>query len=231
MFKSKVISCPGTYHIRNGMPTEDHYSLRQSDDISVAVLCDGAGSAQHGSAAAQIISGLLSRYIYENFDMIFGELPDVVLRKAAQMIDGSLTAHSQRKAIDAREMASTVMAVAMDTGGRCICFHLGDGIILRKTGENPELEIVSSPQNGILENTTYLTMNCSTAERMKFYRWCDEEVSELVLMTDGAYSCAFENVNGIRRAVMNDASVIKCVSGRRKNAEDDCSCIVIERIK
>lgn len=231
MFKSKVISQPGIYHIHNHTLIEDHYSLKQNDALAVAVLCDGAGSAQYGSTAAKIISRLLSKYIYENFYTIFGALSDIVLREVTQMIDGKLIEYSNRKSIDVHEMASTVMAVAMDRNGRCICLHLGDGIILRKNKSDTEFDIVSSPQNGISENTTYLTMNCSIAEKMKFYRWNDDDIFELVLMTDGAYGCVFENCGGVRRSVVKDNPIIKSVSKRYKSVEDDCSCVVLERIE
>jgi len=230
VFKSKVVSQPGTYHIYNQTPKEDYYSLKENENLSVAVLCDGAGSAEFGAVAAKIVSKLLSRYLFKNIDEIYESLPDNILKEITQLIDGKLMEYSRKKSIDIHEMACTIIACAIDQNGRCICFHLGDGIVLRKNISDTEYEIVSSPQNGIAENSTYLTMNCSIAEKMRFYRWRDADISELILMTDGAYSCVFENNHGIRSRAIKNKSIIKDVSNRYKEAADDCSCIVIQRI-
>ena len=230
MIKTRVISQPGFYHNNNNTPIEDHYSLKQNDSVSVAVLCDGAGAVQFGANAAKIVSKLLSKYVFEKFDRIFDSLPDIILREITQLIDRELIEYSKKRSIDIHELACTIMACAMDCNGRCICFHLGDGIILRKNISDTEYEIVSSPQNGITENSTYLTMNCSIAEKMRFYRWQDADILELILMTDGAYSCVFENHQGTRRYILKNSSLIKGVSRRYRNAADDCSCIVIQRI-
>ena len=72
----------------------------------------------------------------------------------------------------------------MDSLGNYIGLHLGDGHILCELmGEN-DLLTISSPQKKEGGNT-YLTMNCSLTQCMRFYRWQERDMKKLILLTDG----------------------------------------------
>lgn len=183
---SFVFSSAGKYHQDNNRPNEDCIVMKKSGNVSVIVACDGAGSMNGGKEAAMLISDLLTNELASNFKSLYFSEPEVAKRHTIQAVEMCLITFAHDNKMDASELACTIVAAAMDDAGRCICFHLGDGMILRRRVGNNNWDIVSSPRNGIIPNSTYLTMNCSLLTNLQFYRWKDPAMEQLLLLTDGA---------------------------------------------
>lgn len=155
-------------------------------DLAVAVICDGAGSFAAGGTAAELVSDLLAKTMADRFrELYFCDGPTARLR-IAQLIARRLADHSRTAGIPERELACTILASAMDGEGRCICLHLGDGIILQRDRGEPVMRVVSPPMNGLVPGSTYLTMNCDMWRYLRYYRWQSGRTMELLLLTDGA---------------------------------------------
>lgn len=170
------------------MTNEDHASAAQNGQIAVIAIADGAGAMENGGDAAKLVSGALKEELFKNFQEYYFSDGETARRRISLLVNNLLTSYSKSKNIDARSLACTILVAAMDAEGRCVCFHLGDGIILRHKKNRTAWDVVSAPRNGILSNTTYLTMNCNLWNNLQFYRWKDMEHESMLLLTDGASS-------------------------------------------
>lgn len=229
---TNIIECSafsevGFCHTINGKPCEDACCVVSAENVSAAVLCDGAGNSTAGGIAAKIISELLAESLCREFDDWYFSDSSTAKRKLAHAVDNCLCDYSKESGIPAKELACTIVAAAMDRDKRCICFHLGDGMVLQKE-EGMVFGIVSTPSNGLVPNSTYLTMNCDIARWIQFCRWQEPELSWLFLMTDGAANTIFAGtaVTGHYFKHMQ-LSKIKCYLDRQ-NPRDDYSCALIK---
>jgi len=188
IFECNLISEAGRYHKERNMANEDYASVAQNGQIAVVAIADGAGAIGNGGAAAKVVSEALKEELFKNFQEYYVSDGETARRRISLLINNLLTSYSKSKNIDPQSLACTIMVAAMDVKGRCICFHLGDGIILRHKKNHAAWDVVSSPRNGILSSTTYLTMNCNLWSNLQFYRWKDLDHDSMLLLTDGASS-------------------------------------------
>lgn len=160
--------------------------MRKCNSIRAVAACDGAGSRKEGKTAASLISVFLANELANKFDSLYYSDSESAKIKTIRAIEHCLSTYAREENIVPSELACTIVAAAMDDDGRCICFHLGDGMILRRKAGKNSWDIISNPRNGILHSTTFLTMNCSLLSNLQYYRWKDSEMQQLLLMTDGA---------------------------------------------
>lgn len=229
---TNIIECSafseaGTCHTKNGKPCEDACCVVFAENVSAAVLCDGAGSSTAGGIAAKIISKLLAASLCDQFDDWYYLDGASAKRKIALMVEDCLRNYSQKTGIPQKELACTIVAAAMDRDKRCLCFHLGDGMVLQKE-EGMVFGIVSTPSNGLTPNSTYLTMNCDIARWMHFCRWQDPEIDWLFLMTDGAANTIFAGtaVTGHYFKHMQLSKIKRYLD--KQKPYDDYSCAIIK---
>lgn len=178
----------GQYHTQRNMPNEDCIYSAALDHVVSAAVCDGAGTASEGSAAARLISRLVSDYLCLEFKNLYYCDIDSTRRKLAQLINEHLKSYASEQHVEERQLATTILAAAMDDAGHCISIHLGDGIILQRKSNEANFTVVSSPRNGLSFNTTYLTMNCNLWQNLRVHRWAVTTNTHLLLMSDGAMS-------------------------------------------
>lgn len=184
--KSTFFTCPGQFHTAARMPGQDHAAAYDENDLSVVIVCDGAGSAAAGGTAAALVSRLLARILAEQFQEFYLCDGATARMRLTQLVNQTLQEHSRLSRIPEQELACTILAAAMDRSGRCVCFHLGDGIILQKDRSGGKLSVVSAPMNGLTGHSTYLTMNCDMWRYLRYYRWQSADTQQLLLLTDGA---------------------------------------------
>lgn len=184
-------------------------------DLAGVVLCDGAGVIAAGGKAAQLVSATLANLLQNDFLNLYYCDGTTAKWKVIQAIQQCLVAYAKATGIPASDLACTILAAVADCEGRCVCFHLGDGIIMRQKNGSHCWDIVSSPRNGLAKNTTYLTMNCNMWCQLQYYRWKDPELKQLLLLTDGA----------------SEHLTIRAKNGRWDLAEDDVSHISAIKIR
>lgn len=188
IFECNLICETGRYHKKKNMANEDYASAAQNGQVAVIAIADGAGAMGNGGEAAKLVSEVLKDELLMCFSEYFFSDGETAKRRVSILVNNLLTSYSKEKSLDPQSLACTIMVTAMDTEGRCVCFHLGDGIILRQKKNQTTWDVVSAPRNGILSNTTYLTMNCSLWNNLQFYRWKDLDHKSMLLLTDGASS-------------------------------------------
>lgn len=186
MIECITFSQPGAYHRERGQDNEDFVTTACTDSVAVCVLCDGAGGLKAGGIAAKLVSQSIADVLLRDFSELYASDGNCAGRKIVLQVYRSLTGYSLAAGIPASDLGCTILAAAMDREGRCISFHLGDGIILRHRQYQSHWQVVSAPRNGLWENSTYLTMNCDMLRQIHFCRWKDPQLHRLLLLTDGA---------------------------------------------
>lgn len=190
----------GKYHIEHNMPNEDCVVILKNDDLAVSVIADGAGVKKAGKEAARLIVPAIAEWIYDAFLELYYRNGEYVRREAVRIINICLKSYAKSNGIEENDLACTLMAAAMDSDGRCLCIHMGDGVILRRMEgyDIKQAEVISPPENGLTSKTTYLTMNCNMWGHIRYCRWNDPETECIISLTDGAQThiADLENAEG-----------------------------------
>lgn len=223
----------GRFHSSCSGENEDRMVILTGGGVTAAVVCDGAGSFRGGAAAAQITAQTLAGALAARFDGLYGSVGQNARIQIADLVHGALTRYAAQKGISPGELACTIVAAAVDEDGRCICFHLGDGFILQKNRDDEEISVVSPPMNGLVPNSTYLTMNCDLWQHLRFYRWKCPALERLLLLTDGAAEHLVRLEQGVgwvytAECGMDTASIRDCLE--RHGPWDDHSAVLLRRI-
>lgn len=195
--KAAIISHAGSYHRKHGQENQDHGIVVHKGTVVAAAVCDGAGSFRYGAEAAKIAAKAAAEFLTEDFPALFAMDGTVARRLLTRKLWLALETYARENAIEARELATTLVAAAMDDAGRCLCFHLGDGMILMRSRNGEIPQMICAPENGLSgEGSTYLTMNCDLFSHLRLTRWKDGALEDLCLMTDGASRCLARRMEG-----------------------------------
>lgn len=189
MVKTEHFCCAGRYHRELSQLSQDYYAEGTKNDITAISLCDGASFSRVSGLAANAVSQLCVQLLLKNFERYIMENPRLVQYEIGKIIDEKLTRLGKQKNIPLYQLATTVLAAAVNKNGQFLYLHLGDGIILQRYNEN--FNVASSPQNDLLPFSTYLTLVGTTDCHLRFYRWVqpNQQLRQILLATDGACGC------------------------------------------
>jgi serine/threonine protein phosphatase PrpC len=188
----------GPQHISDRKGREDSYSFAQEGMWTIAVVCDGCGSAQYAREGADFISSYLSRQLVAIASDIAGRGPggwivDAIVSIFAEMRE---TMRSQfGEPINA--YAATVVGAMLSPNGGFIV-HLGDGIAsgfsLSDTGNGviPILKCQSNPENGKSSNETFYATGPNWIKHLRIEP-IPKGIDCLLLCTDGAQSLLYKD--------------------------------------
>ncbi len=178
---AKVI---GRSHKRNNGRCEDHWSkCRQNavglcGEVVAACVCDGAGSVTFGYVGASVVSSTLTKWLVRNFPFAHSAFTDDIKAELMPHLLSKLRRIASRQQTTLRNLATTIVAVAVAEDGRGIAIHLGDGGIIGRFGS--DLRAISLPMKGEFANETYFVSDRDAADRIRILRWgpggtCDGE--------------------------------------------------------
>lgn len=174
----------GRGHLRENIPCQDKTCYTLADGALAAALADGAGSAKLSHFGAERITQYITKLLAERFDEIFANDDGASVRKElVEGIKAQINALAQELECDPRDLASTLLAVAVKDG-RYIIVHIGDGVIgYTKAGM---IKTASMPENGEFANTTVFTTSKEALSTMKLMKGNIGGIDGFVLMSDGA---------------------------------------------
>ena len=226
------LSRPGTDHIHLGRANEDRVRVLSRDGLTTAAICDGAGSFGAGAEAAELVSDALTALLHRQFDILFSQPADQTRAALVRAVEDVLHAHSRRRGIREQELACTILAAAIHEDGRCLCVHLGDGIILQQNKDDTSPSVVSCPMTGLAPYSTYLTMNCDLGHYLRLYRWEAADLSQLLLLSDGAAEHLVRLRGGAGWVYTAGKPDIQAIRTRlhTANPRDDHSALLISRL-
>lgn len=171
----------GTSHIRNGDRLQDAYavSVVRSNCI-VAIVSDGAGSAEFGAYGAWLVCRTLTTLIRDWF-CDNSEMPsEELISDWVGEVRGRIAAIAKQRKSIPRQFASTLAAV-VSTPDETLTIYVGDSAVVGRRGE--EWDVLCWPQNGEYASTTYFVTD-DPEPRLNIAR-CACEYDAFALFSDG----------------------------------------------
>lgn len=232
----------GRGHLSQGVPCQDKTIFIKKNGACAIALADGAGSAKFSHHGAERAVECISNLLVDNFDYYYAqEEPDIVRQELLSHIKEELEALSKSIGCDIKELASTLLSVAV-CENRYLIFHLGDGVIGYHDGDR--IKVATSPINGEFCNTTVFTTTTGAEGAIKLIKgevWSD--MKGFVMFSDGVESILYiKNQNEISQSlspVFDDLSLLDCsevennlietLNEIKSHTQDDCSIIVMSK--
>ena len=185
-------SATGQRNLDQGAPGQDASHCSVTDELLVAVVCDGAGSVPQGQAGAEFLAGALvdavASAVRADRDMLDVQADAGARLEAA--IEHAVAAARSRLAelADARALAlddfscTLVGCVASADGGRF--FHIGDGFAIYQGAAGDS--VLSRPENGEYADETFFATDEDWQDHLRFTPVPRPERGSVIgLMSDG----------------------------------------------
>lgn len=183
-------SATGRSHLDRHQPCQDAFASTCVDAVLVAAVCDGAGSASHSDAGAQLVASQVVAALaaHPQFARAPAELgvesvrrlvEDAILQAREQL---AVTAAARRLRL--ADFACTLVGAMADARGGWL-FHVGDGVAVCEFSDAALPSAVSQPANGEYANETWFVTGGNWRDQVRLTRF-EGPVQALVLMSDGA---------------------------------------------
>jgi hypothetical protein len=145
-----VSSVAGKYHLEQDNPNQDSAYFIQKPDYTVAVVCDGAGSATYGGIGAKTVAKQTGHLISLALEQ--GPPSETLWTDTLAQVRTQLEQFATANGHTLKDYSCTVVGLCLwqDQGW---FFHIGDGFALVQ--QNPESVIISQPENGEFSDETY----------------------------------------------------------------------------
>lgn len=188
MIKTISASVIGKSHIKNNLPCQDYAQAYKFSNNKVSiVLCDGAGSSKYSDIAAKITTETLINYFKTNKSETLLKKSDKFLKKEILDLVNDKIKQSMRlnNHNSIRDYYSTLLFTFINIKKNFfIAGHIGDGVI--GILEN-NWSILSEPQNGEFNNTTFFVTQKKSYDNFRLYRGqLNRKVKGFLLMSDGS---------------------------------------------
>jgi protein phosphatase 2C-like protein len=187
-----IASRRGVSHAKVGERRQDAFACRSRVDPSallVAVLCDGAGSAEMGGQGASLVARTIALRAYASAWQGLQALTDELIRSwVADARDRVATAAKKRDKL-ARDFATTMICVVSD-GMETVVAHVGDGCAVVQDASDRAWHALSWPSHGEYASTTFFVTD--DPQPKLIIRRYSQPISAIVAFTDGLERLALE---------------------------------------
>lgn len=201
----------GRSHVKNKLPCQDSCKATTLNDVTVAVVSDGCGSAQHSEYGSQLIVDVLSEKVLAEFDRLFQADAESVKSEINAFVLERATALATENKWEVRDLKATYLVVAVK-GSKWLTCRLGDGaIVLLHRDKSHTLNVEAKDE--AVEFTTYFTSS-GALKQISLQRYDDESIVGAALMTDGAMDCLIDS-NGNLNKLLHWALSINKNNGRK----------------
>ncbi|NLP17960.1 MAG: ArsR family transcriptional regulator [Firmicutes bacterium] len=244
MWKSINYEVCGRSHSQSSTPCQDKTKACTINAVKIIALADGAGSQPLSHFGAAVVTDSICQYLAQHFDRLLGD-PDGKQAKKdilAHLL-GRLRVKSEKLSCNIRELASTLLAVAVK-GNMFLMLHIGDGVI--GCLKNKELKVVSDPENGEFANTTSFVTSREAIYVMKLFKGSTTDIAGFVLMSDGTAESLYHKKHNKfahvlfklmhRTAILDSDKMYEFIKESFDrvlvlNTQDDCSIALLCRQK
>jgi hypothetical protein len=179
-------SIVGSSHIRSSSPCQDScfyqvVSDKVGNEILVALVSDGAGSAQFGEVGSELACEAGGKVLLDIIESV-GEakLAADVASNVLDVVRAQIEQAAQARGVTARALACTLLGAVVGPT-RALYFQIGDGAIVSREGGT--LAPVFWPESGEYANMTYFVTDVNAEEHLRAdMRQAPDELS---LFSDG----------------------------------------------
>lgn len=188
-------SVVGTSHEKLGGVCQDANDcqvcvLPDGDNVFVAAVADGAGSAAHGGEGAATACSLFLSLVNGHLSSGSGveQISLETSRSWIGVIQNALKAEAESVSLDHREFACTLLGFV--AGQSCTaCLQIGDGVIVVADSEEHTYGHVFWPDRGEYANMTHFVTEEQAVEHLQFAA-VQRQIVEAALLTDGLQNVA-----------------------------------------
>ncbi|MBU0925133.1 bifunctional protein-serine/threonine kinase/phosphatase [bacterium] len=207
---------------RKELTGDDFYEIKQYDDMTIAVLCDGVGSAQEGASAAKKVT----LHIINNFKNI----PRVwSIEKAIKEFIKSINSILYTQSIHEYERPEyvTTVTVVVIKGNRLYGANAGDSrIYLLRDNKLNQLSYDHNEDG--MDNVLSNAVGISSEVEIHYFENNIEKEDKILLCSDGLYSLMSSDTlsknipNGAYNIVKKASSLVE------DNLPDDTTAVILE---
>lgn len=241
----QVVKCAvqGLGHVDKNIPCQDKvYNLTELGTTTIA-LADGCGSAKLSHFGAEVVTEFVCKKLCQDFDTIFNEENGIKVKTSLiNDIKEQLTILSENKQVELKELASTLLFVAVKDNN-FIGGHIGDGVMAYLKGD--ELKVSQMPKKEGAVNETFFTTSSCVFQQMQVIRGSLDEIRGFVLMSDGTEVSLYDKrkeqmadivkkimlmCNTHRGDVLEKMLQLSFESTVKERTTDDCSIIFMYNV-
>ena len=207
---------------RKELTGDDFYEIKQFEDMTIAVLCDGVGSAQEGAKAAKKVT----QHIINNFKNI----PRVwSIEKAIKEFIKSINSILYAQSIHEYERAEyvTTVTVCIIKGNRLYGANVGDSrIYLLRENKLNQLSYDHNEEG--MPNVLSNAVGISPELEIYYFENNIEKDDKILMCSDGLYSLMSSDT--LLKNIPNGAYHIvkKASSLAEENLPDDTTAVILE---
>lgn len=180
-------SVQGVSHEKSGAMCQDsHFFLRQPENVLIAAVADGAGSATHAEigaalAARTAVEALAHGYTRPELQRARTKWEPILLTAMTAARD-AVAGHAHSLGVDPRELASTLILL-LATPEYVVVSQIGDGAVVVE-GADGELKALTKPQTGEYLNETIFLVSPDALDQAQTAKWIGQ-VRFLAAFSDG----------------------------------------------
>ena len=222
MSKNNIKTSAFSLAKRKELTGDDFYEVKQFEDITIAVLCDGVGSAQEGAMAAKKVT----QHIINNFKNI----PRVwSVEKAVKEFIKSINSILYAQSIHEYERAEyvTTVTVCIIKGNRLYGANVGDSrIYLLRENKLNQLSYDHNEEG--MPNVLSNAVGISPELEIYYFENNIEKDDKILMCSDGLYSLMSSDT--LLKNIPNGAYHIvkKASSLAEENLPDDTTAVILE---
>jgi Protein phosphatase 2C len=185
-------SAIGERNLEQGAAGQDASHCVVTDDVLVAVVCDGAGSVREGRTGSQFIAHTLAEHLSSALHAD-RNLPEVqaegharleaAIRSAIEAVRARLADLAASRELTLHDFSCTLLGCVASPGGGCF-FHIGDGFAIQQGAAGAS--VLSPPENGEYADETYFVTDENWQDHLRFTPLAAPEHGCVIgLMSDG----------------------------------------------
>ncbi len=203
---------------------DDAYAIKRIADLSVAILCDGVGSAQEGRAAAKRVTNYLLNAL-KNRPVSWD------LQKSITHFIESINAILYRESMEHYERPELVTTVALCVieGNRLFGANVGDSrIYLLREGHLIQLSHDHNSEEEGMEHALTAAIGIAPETEIHYFENIVRKGDKILLCSDGLYS-VLDRESLERLVPLGAAALVKKASERtHDHLPDDTTAVVID---
>lgn len=187
-------SVTGPYHALNDELCQDRHHVQVTPDGAlIALVSDGAGSAQYGGAGAAVVCEEVAASLASFAGETRPAASRTLLRRSCRAVCAGIAAARARVLDEMPPGASlddyhaTLVGAVMLPGLGGLFFHIGDGAGLALSGDR---WLLSAPRNGQYSNETFFFTQPDWRRHLRF-KLIEPGYDTIFLMSDGVTDLGF----------------------------------------
>lgn len=197
----------GRAHAHKGQFREDDFFIAQSENWQLAIVADGAGSAQYSRYGSWLICQTMGNFLTQ---ILSRPIPigmqeiEVKLKGALGEAVCAIEAAAQAQQAQVKDYASTVLAVLcyFDAKQQQYVYKtlaIGDGAIALYQPQTAQAQLLNMPDSGeYAGETCFVDAQSLVVAQVKHYS--QAEFWPCLLMTDGVSDAFFDSDNALKNA-------------------------------